>query len=339
VVAAYGDGPLIAATRAAGARYVPLRHVHRAVHPVHDVLGLLELVALIRRERPAIVHANSSKAGVLGRIAGAITRTPVIVFTVHGWAFKAYSGVASALYRCADWLVARVTTVTVCVTESERARGLAAGTCRAARTVVIANAIDTSSVPRAPLDGDPPRIVAVGRLAWPKDPLTLVRALARLRDRPFRALIVGEGPARAAVESEIGRLGLDAFVALTGDRDDVPELLATSDVFVLSSRSEGGPISVLEAMAAGLPVVASDVGGVREQVDEGVSGLLVPAGDPAALAAALERVLGDPQLRRDLGAAGRGLVRERFDLARQQRLHLELYARELARRGVPAVMP
>jgi glycosyltransferase involved in cell wall biosynthesis len=150
---------------------------------------------------------------------------------------------------------------------------------------------------------------------------------------------VGEGPARAAVESEIGRLGLDAFVALTGDRDDVPELLATSDVFVLSSRSEGGPISVLEAMAAGLPVVASDVGGVREQVDEGVSGLLVPAGDPAALAAALERVLGDPQLRRDLGAAGRGLVRERFDLARQQRLHLELYARELARRGVPAVMP
>ena len=92
VVAAHGDGPLRDAALAAGARYVPLRHVRRNLHPAHDVLGLLELAALIRRERPDIVHANSSKAGVLGRTAAAALGVPVRIFTAHGWAFKAYSG-------------------------------------------------------------------------------------------------------------------------------------------------------------------------------------------------------------------------------------------------------
>ena len=103
VVAAHGDGPLRAAVQAAGARYVPLRHVRRALGP-RDVLGLLELVALLRRERPAVLHANSSKAGILGRVAAALTGVPVSVFTAHGWAFGARDGLSSTLYRWADRL-------------------------------------------------------------------------------------------------------------------------------------------------------------------------------------------------------------------------------------------
>jgi glycosyltransferase involved in cell wall biosynthesis len=329
-VAAHGDGPLVEATRAAGARFVALQDVRRALHPLRDPLGLLELVLLMRRLRPDIVHANSSKAGVLGRVAAVLARVPVRIFTVHGWAFSAYSGAASWLYRWADRLMAPLTTATICVAEGERARGLAARTCHAESTVVIPNAVDVAGTPQSSVPGNPPQIVSVGRLAPPKDALTLVRALPAVRS-PFRALLVGDGPDRPAIEAERDAFGLEDRLELTGTRSDVRELLAGADAFVLASRSEGAPMSILEAMAAGLPVVASDVGGVGELVDDGVTGLLVPAGDAAALAAALDRLLADPALRRRMGAAGRELALRRFDVGEARRAHVELYARALER--------
>ena len=108
-------------------------------------------------ERPDLVHVNSSKAAALGRVAAVAARTRVRVFTVHGWAFKAYDGLSAALYRWADRLLAPLTTVTICVSETERAAGLAARTCRPTRTVVIPNAVDVERAPRAPLAGDPPQ--------------------------------------------------------------------------------------------------------------------------------------------------------------------------------------
>jgi glycosyltransferase involved in cell wall biosynthesis len=338
-VAAHGDGPLRDAALAAGVRFIPLRHLRRDLDPVHDALALAELVTLMRRARPDIVHANSSKAGVLGRVAAAAAGVPVRVFTVHGWAFKAYAGAASTLYRWADRLMDPLTAVTICVAERERAAGLAARTCRADRTVVIPNGVDVAAAPRTRHAGDPPRIVAVGRLAAPKDPLTLVRALAALGDRPFAATVVGDGPDRAALEAEIRALGLTGAVELAGERRDVAGLLADSDVFVLASRSEGAPLSIIEAMAAGLPVVASTVGGVPELVEDAATGLLAPPGDPAALAAALARLLDDPELRRRLGDAGHERARARFDLDAVRRAHIDLYARELARAGRPAPIP
>jgi glycosyltransferase involved in cell wall biosynthesis len=262
-------------------------------------------------------------------MAAVATRVPVRFFTVHGWAFSAYSGLPSLLYRVADRLMAPLTTVTICVSENELAAGLEAGTCSAERSVVIRNAVDVSASARSRHDRAIPRLIAVGRLKAPKDFLTLVRAFAELPEGSFEALIVGDGPDRAAVEAEVRRLGLEKRVSLAGERDDVPALLADSDVFVLSSRSEGLPVSVLEAMAAELPVVASGVGGLSELVVDGETGLLVPPGDVAALAAALGRLIADRDLRRTLGAAGRARAEELFDLAAFRLAHLELYEREL----------
>ena len=145
-------------------------------------------------------------------------------------------------------------------------------------------------------------------------------------------MIVGDGPERARLEAEIRRLGLEGAVVLAGDRDDVAAMLARADVFVLSSTSEGLPLSILEAMAAGLPVVASSVGGVPEAVEDGETGLLVPPRDPVRLAAALERLLVDPALRRRLGSNGRERVRQHFGLEAFQQAHVAVYRRELARR-------
>lgn len=332
VVAAYGPGPLVDAVRNAGARFVPLRNVRRALHPLRDVLGLFELVRLLRRERPVIVHANSSKAGILGRVAAAFTHVPVRIFTVHGWAFNAYSGFARQMYLWSERLVAPLTTLTICVAEQERATGLAARACNADRTVVLHNA-----VPSAPVrEGQPahiPVVLAVGRLKAPKDFSTLLQALARLEAGTYRALIAGDGPEREQLESEARHLGLASSVEFLGERNDIPNLILSSDLFVLSTRSEGLPMSVLEAMAAGLPVVASEVGGIPELVDA-KTGLLVPPEDSAALANAVEKLIADPGLRARLGAAGRARAEERFDLESWGREHIGLYERELERAGV-----
>ncbi|HEV2712794.1 MAG TPA: glycosyltransferase family 4 protein [Gaiellaceae bacterium] len=339
VVAAHGTGPLREAAKNAGVRFVPLRHVRRSVNPIRDALGLVELIRLCRRERPHIVHANSSKAGTLARLAAAAARVPIRIFTVHGWAFRAHAGLASRLYLWADRLVSPLTTLTICVSASERSAGIAARTCRAGRTVVIPNVVDVNAAQVARLDGAPSRVISVGRLKAPKDFVTLTRALARVSSPYFEAQFVGDGPDRATVEAEADTLGLDGRLRLLGDRADVPALLARSDVFVLSSTSEGMPVSVAEAMAAGLPVVATAVGGVAELVVDGETGFLVPPRDAGALAAAITRLLADPVLRRRMGSSARSRAEAIFDLDRFRAAHLDVYRTALARIGLRLPSP
>ena len=335
-VAAHGPGPLREAVAASGARFVPLRHVRRPVSPWRDLLGFLELYRLCRRLRPHIVHANSSKAGVLGCLAAFAARDPVRIFTVHGWGSSWHPG---RLYLWGDRLIMRTATRVICVAESELERGLEARTCTPEQTLVIRNAVDVHAFRTAAHEQGLPTIVTVGRLQAPKDPLTFVRALAGLNGLPFRGIVAGDGPERQHVAAELRELGLSGQVDLLGQRRDVRELLADSDVFVLASRSEALPISILEAMAAGVPVVASAVGGVAELVVDGVTGFIVPPGDPDALSDALARLLADSRLRRQMGAAGRARAEALFDLASFHQAHLELYARELAVHGLPVPAP
>lgn len=327
-VAAHGPGPLVAACERAGVAFMPLRWVRRPLHPVYDLLGLVELVRLMRRLRPDIVHLNSSKAGVLGRLATAIVRVPICVFTVHGWAFKAAEGPASTLYLWADRLTRRLTDSIVCVSETERKVGIEARTCDSRRAIVIRNAVELGAPPREDRPARPPLILSVGRLKAPKDFMGLVRAL-RMIKQPFEALIAGEGPDREAIQQEIDRLGLHDRVRLLGDRDDVPALLERASVFVLSSRSEGLPMSVLEAMAAGVPVVASSVDGIREVVLDGRTGLLTDVGNEEMLAAAIGHLLEDPERRREMGRNGRRRVEDHFDIKRWREAHARLYRQAL----------
>ena len=340
-VAAHGSGPLREAAEAAGARFLPLRNVRRPISPWRDLAGLFELARLLRRERPDILHASSSKAGVLGRLAAVLARVPVRIFTVHGWAFDAHSGVHARLYRWVDRLIEPLTTVTICVSETRarsRARG---GHVRAG-----AHGRDPERGRRrgcAALDARRARTAADprGRPTAGAEGLPDARS-GRSSDLPpdsFEAVIVGEGPDRPDWRRRSRLSDLSGRVRLAGERHDVPQLLAAADVFVLASASEGLPVSVLEAMAAGLPVVASRVGGVPEQVSDGETGLLVEPGDPNELAAALHRLTVDPSLRRRLGVAGRARAERAFDLDAFRRAHVALYSRELARRRLPAPTP
>ena len=329
-IAAHGLGPLRDAAQATGVPFVDLEHMRRAIRPWQDALALLELVRLCRRLRPDIVHAHSSKAGALGRLAAALACVPVRIFTVHGWSFAAYGGLPGRLYLWVERRLRRLTTAVVCVAAASRDVGVAAGACRAERTFVIHNAVDvTAFAAPAPHEGVP-RVVSIGRFAFPKDFATLVEALAATRV-DYRAVFVGDGPLLQGLAATIRERGLTEKIDLPGNRIDVPDMLASADLFVLSTRSEGFPVSILEAMAAGLPVVATDVGGVAESVVDGETGLLVPSGDSGALASALDRLLSDSGLRRRLGTAGRERAHRHFDVTGFRLAHVELYRRELER--------
>jgi glycosyltransferase involved in cell wall biosynthesis len=329
-LAAHGTGPLRDAAAELGVPFIPLRHVRRALSPVHDPLGLLELTLLFRRLRPDIVHLNSSKAGVLGRFAAALARVPIRVFTAHGWAFKATSGLGARLYLWSDRVVRPLTTMVICVSQTELRAGLAARTCTEAKTTVISNGVDVDGAPkRREPEAGLLEIVSVGRLAEPKDFSTLVDAMAQLEPGTARLRVLGDGPLRASLEAQIAERGVSAAIELIGEVADVRPYLASADVFVLSSRSEGMPLSVLEAMAASLPVVATAVGGLNEVVLDGETGLLVGAGSASELAGALPRLSVDRELRERLGDAGRERAEGDYSLQRWRSAHLALYRRLL----------
>jgi glycosyltransferase involved in cell wall biosynthesis len=325
-VAAHGPGPLRDAAARAGTEFISLTHVRRALNPFRDVLALVELFRVLRSARPDVLHLNSSKIAILGAVAGWAARVPVRVFTVHGWAFTAHSGWRARAFIWAHRLTRSLTTSVICVSNAERSLGVAARTCIGERTVVIANAVPLR--PAAARDPSrPPVIVSVTRLRPPKDTLTLVRALEIVAPRLQQALIVGDGPDRSSISAAVAAAGLGDRVELLGDRGDVRDLLARSDIFVLATLSEGMPLALLEAMAEGLPAVASSVGGVPEIVQDGENGLLVPAGDAPALARALQRLLADADLRLRLGGAARRTIAEHHGLERFRSQHIELLQR------------
>jgi glycosyltransferase involved in cell wall biosynthesis len=303
------EGDLFGEAARLGLRRVTVPTLHRRVRPWADLLALVFLVRLFRRERPDVVHTHSSKAGILGRLAARVAGVPVVVHTVHGWSFHDDMGaLPRALAIAAERLAARLTSalVVVCAHDADlgrRARIGRPGSYRLVRSGIDLAAMRTGAgraEARALLgvpDGTP-LIGTVTRLCRQKDPGALVRAARRIvDDRPeVHLVVVGDGPTRAEVSALVHALGLVANVTLLGNRADVAAILPAFDAFVLTSRWEGLPRVVIEAMAAGVPVVATDVGGVSEVVRDGVSGLLVPAGQPDSVARAALRVLFEPGL-------------------------------------------
>jgi len=300
-------------------------HRRPALSDARTLMALLPLVG-----RADVVHVHSSKAGFLGRLASLPRRKRrACVFTPHGWSFWAADGAEGRLYAGLERVAAGWCGAIVALSEDERAAGLAQGVGRPELYRVIPNGVDLArfSLPREPVRG---RILTVGRLAPPKRPDLALRALAQVRERiPEAELwVVGDGPLRADAERLAGELGVTEATRFLGHRDDVPELLATAECVLLASDYEGCPLSVVEAMAAGLGVAATDAGGIGELVRPGETGALSAKGDPEGLAEALELVLSQSG---EMGAAGRRIAEAELSLDTMLGRLVGLYDQLMAR--------
>jgi sugar transferase (PEP-CTERM/EpsH1 system associated) len=296
---------------------VPLYELTR--RPGNDLRLVLQLAGVLRRARPDVLHTHSWATLCEGLVAARLAGVPVVVHGEHGtletrprnrriqrWAWQRCDRVLSVSSRLAERMSAemgfpleRITTIRNGVdlplfASADRGRG------------------------RRALGLDPAQLVigTVGRLVPVKGHETLLHALAQLRDRgrSYQAVIVGDGILRAQLESRVRELGLGGAVHLAGHREQVADALAAMDLFVLPSISEGLSNTILEAMAAGLPVVATRVGGADELVSHGRTGLLVPSGDVDALARALDDVARCADTRAAMGAEGRRLAEREFSL-------------------------
>jgi glycosyltransferase involved in cell wall biosynthesis len=308
------EGYLTDAVKEWGVPVTILPHLRPELSPrmiVNDLRAFREIHQWLGSVRPAILHAHSSKAGGLGRCAALLRRIPT-VFTAHGWAFTEGVPFAQKLVMLpAEWLAARVTNAIITVSQAdhdlaERYRVRARG-----RIVAIHNGIEKDAPPAAPNADGAVHLVCVARFCAQKSQALLVRALEGV-DEPWHLSFVGEGPLEDEVRSMVADRGFNGRVDFLGARDDVDSILARSDIFVLPSNWEGFPLTILEAMRAGLPVIASDVGGVREAVFDGVTGYLVPRGDVQAFAEQLKLLIRDNGLRTTLGKSARDVFLNEF---------------------------
>lgn len=315
------------ALAAPGLRVYRSRFMERAVNPFFDIPAFFELVCFIRREKIEIVHTHSSKAGILGRFAAAAAGVQKVYHTVHGWPFHDFQFPLARwffvfLERCA----AAVTTRIIVVSTHDKKRGLTYRICGEGRYSLVRYGIDAAAFEEArPAvrkslgipEGAP--VVAMVSCFKPqkavRDFIAVARDVCAVRsDAVF--MIAGDGIQRRAIGKMIEAYGLKGRIILLGWRRDIAELLASCDVFMLTSLWEGMPISVIEAMAASRSVIVTDTGGVRELVKDGDTGFLVPCRDTDAMSRKLLTLLHDPTMRARIGKKAHDSLQDHYSTRR-----------------------
>jgi glycosyltransferase involved in cell wall biosynthesis len=317
--------------RQAGIPWLAVRSLVRPVRPHRDLAALVALWSALRVLKPDLVCAHTAKAGSLARAAARLHHIPS-VFTPHGWSiFDRSSLRTNRLFCWAERVAGRLGTRVINVCEYERALAQRFSVCPAKALEVVHNGIAESPLNRLrAIDAQPPVLVMVARFASQKDHETLLQALSGLLYMEWRLLLVGSGELKPRVSALVGKLGLSGRVSILPPESNVSHLLMEAQIFVLSTNFEALPISILEAMRAALPVVATDVGGVSESVRHQETGLLVSRGDIPGLRDALALVIADPALRVTLGSAGRRLWSAQFTASTMTARTIEVYKRALA---------
>ncbi len=317
----------------AEAKGIPMKIIPtfgRRIDPLRDLITLVRLVGLMRRERPDIVHTHTAKAGALGRLAARLAGVPVVVHTFHGSVFDGYFGPAVAgFFQWVERMLALGTDTLIAVSERVAADLVERQIAPRNKIEVVPLGLELGRFRDVELRRGELRrelglplqaqlVGSVGRLVPIKDLTTLLNATVELSVTQPEAilLVVGDGPERPALEMEAQRLGLDSRVRFLGFRDDLERIYADLDVAVNCSLNEGTPVSLIEAMASGVPVLATSVGGTPDLLEEGRLGKLVPPADANALAGGLAEILsGNGRLAKTATRAQRS-VTQRFGIER-----------------------
>ena len=313
---------------------VRIDELGREISPLRDLMATIKLARLIRRERPDILHTHTAKAGTVGRAAALLAgrkAPPIVVHTFHGHVLRGYFGpLSSWFFRLLERWLAKSTTALIAVSPQVRDDLVALGVAPAERFVVIRLGIElrervageqngrVDSRRYLGIEADRFAVGWIGRMTAVKRTDDVLVAFKRLRDEGVDAVLcmVGDGPDRAQLEQRAHDLGIVRETLFVGYQEDVAPFYAAFDALVLPSSNEGTPVSAIEALAAGRPVVATRVGGVPDVVVEGEDGFLVEPGATDDLADRLVRLARDPELRERMGQAGRERVLPRYAVDR-----------------------
>ncbi len=347
VIGASAPGPHVDAVEARGVRHVALGHATRSMDPLQDAAAFAELVRLFRDLRPDIVHTHNPKPGVYGRLAAGAAGVRAIVNTVHGlYALPADPLPRRAVVYGLEWLASRVSGAEL-VQNVEDLPVLASLGVPATHLYLLGNGIDLARFDPARVDDDERRAVraaldvgaddvligAVGRLVIEKGYEELIEAFRSVSEERPEAKLIVIGPddddKADALTPELLSQARDVGIGFLGHRNDMVGLYAAMDIYVLASHREGFPRSAMEAGAMGLPVVATDIRGCRQVVEDSTTGLLVPVRDPRALATAISALVSDRERRGAMGRAARDKAVVDFDQQRLIDLTLAVYRRLL----------
>ncbi len=325
------------AVRQNGLGLVNLDVVRREIHPLWDLAGLVRLSNFLRRGHYGIVHTHTSKGGFVGRLAAWLAGVPVIVHTAHGFAFHERSTRSARLfYSTLERIASHWCNRIVSVSEFHRHWALELGICGSSKILAIPNGIAALANPEVPgaelrrqlgvRDRDL-LILSMARLAPDKGLEYLIEAAAILlrTERRFQIVIAGEGPVRARLEELTRHLGVADWVTFLGFREDVSDLLAASDLIVLPSLREGLSIALLEAMAAGKPIIATNIGSHRELASQAEIAHLVSPADAPALCGAILQIASDADLMARLGTNARTLFEGRYTEERMLSAYKQMY--------------
>jgi glycosyltransferase involved in cell wall biosynthesis len=321
-------------------KIMEIPELKRNISPFNDLKAFLKLYDLMRKHSYHIVHCHSSKAGILGRLAAWKAGVPKIIFTVHGWGINEYqSWMVRVLYTWVERFTGARSTKVVCVSESDLLKARSLKLVTDDKLIVIYNGLpapdNREGLLRGELGIDKDDIIVgtVARLASQKDPLFLLLVAARMinNDNKIKGegrlcfVLIGDGPLRPECEKFISENNLINNVFLLGTREEAAELVQDFDIFVLFSRWEGLPLTIIEAMLAGRPVVANIVGGIGELVVHQETGLLINKLDVNEAEKALVNLIFDPEKRLSMGYAGRQRARKFFSLDKMVGKYRELY--------------
>jgi len=348
---ARGEDSMAFVAQRLGVAVVSVPEMEREVSLRHDARSIQRLAEIIREERPHVLHTHTAKAGAIGRAAALLAggaHPPVVIHTFHGHVLKGYFGAGrTAFFREVERRLARVSDVLVAVSPEVRDELVELGVAPREKFAVIRLGIpleERLGDPTADLDyrrlyGIPEDAFVVGwvgRMTGVKDTASTLEILRAARDRGVDAVLclVGDGPDRGRLEEVAHDLGIARHCFFVGYQEDVAGYYRLFDAFLLPSVNEGTPVSAIESLASGTPVVANRVGGVPDVVRDGVDGFLVEAGDVEGAAERLARLAGDPMLRARLGEAGRERVLRRYSVSRLVDDVDRLYRSVLVAKGI-----
>lgn len=315
IASTFAEGPFAQSARDAGIPFHPVEGLRPGSGPAGLRSAAKDLADLVRRVRPNLIHSHSTVAGLLSRAVA--KRTGVgSVFTAHGWSFTEGVPVTRRGLGLVTEMACRpLGSHVICVSRVDMELGRRSRVVPASHLHHVPYGVPDLPRPAAPLPGDePPVALMIARFEPQKDHATLVRALARITDIPWRVRFVGDGPLMAETEALARDLAISDRLDFVGFTPLAPDLLDQSDVFVLTTNYEGLPISILEALRAGRPVLASAVSGIPDAIRDGHNGILVQRGDVSSVANGLRRVFADAAWRKLAGERARALYEQEFTL-------------------------